>query len=79
MHVKDLLYSLCFRAAVRVEETVQLLRPHYIAMSEFLLAFLQKKDVKFQQLVIVTIFNLKKGLYLSCSMIESITVVSSFV
>ncbi|XP_026195218.1 vacuolar protein 8-like [Anabas testudineus] len=42
------------------EEMVELLRPHYMSMSEYLLAFLQKKDVKFQQLVIITILNLKK-------------------
>lgn len=42
------------------EEMAQLLRPHYITMSEYLLVFLTKKDVKFQQLGIVTVFNLKK-------------------
>ncbi|XP_037603222.1 ankyrin and armadillo repeat-containing protein [Sebastes umbrosus] len=41
-------------------EVVQLLRPHYITMSEYLLVFLKKKDVKLQQLGIVTVFNLKK-------------------
>ncbi|XP_041810152.1 vacuolar protein 8-like isoform X1 [Chelmon rostratus] len=41
-------------------EVVQLLRPHYVTMLDYLLAFLQKKDVKFQQLGIVTILNLKK-------------------
>ncbi|KAL7379534.1 hypothetical protein ABVT39_000880 [Epinephelus coioides] len=41
-------------------EMAQLLRPHYITMSEYLLVFLTKKDVKFQQLGIVTVFNLKK-------------------
>ncbi|XP_044022866.1 vacuolar protein 8-like isoform X2 [Siniperca chuatsi] len=41
-------------------EMVQLLRPHYITMLEYLLVFLKNKDVKFQQLGIVTIFNLKK-------------------
>ncbi|XP_051251872.1 uncharacterized protein LOC127361353 [Dicentrarchus labrax] len=41
-------------------EMVQLLRPHYVAMLDYLLVFLQKKDVKFQQLSIVTLFNLKK-------------------
>lgn len=46
------------------EEMIQLLRPHYVAMMSYLLVFLKNKDVKFQQLGIVTIFNLKKGLYL---------------
>ncbi|XP_070698356.1 uncharacterized protein [Pempheris klunzingeri] len=41
-------------------EMIQLLRPHYITMLEYLLVFLRKKDVKLQQLGIVTIFNLKK-------------------
>ncbi|CAK6966002.1 uncharacterized protein LOC128375855 [Scomber scombrus] len=41
-------------------EIIQLLRPHYITMSEYLLVFLKNKDVKFQHLGIVTIFNLKK-------------------
>ncbi len=44
-------------------DVVQLLRPHYITMLEYLLVFLKRKDVKFQQLGMVTIFNLKKGLY----------------
>uniref|UniRef100_A0A3B4U0M3 Vacuolar protein 8 n=2 Tax=Seriola dumerili TaxID=41447 RepID=A0A3B4U0M3_SERDU len=42
------------------EEVIRLLRPHYTTMSEYLLVFLKMKDVKFQQLGIVTIFNLKK-------------------
>ncbi|XP_035466374.1 vacuolar protein 8-like isoform X2 [Scophthalmus maximus] len=42
------------------EEIFALLRPHYSTVSQYLLVFLQKKDVKFQQLGIVTIFNLKK-------------------
>ncbi|XP_008285681.1 vacuolar protein 8-like [Stegastes partitus] len=42
------------------EKTAQLLKPHYITMSKYLLVFLKKKDVKFQQLGIATIFNLKK-------------------
>ncbi|XP_039992910.1 ankyrin and armadillo repeat-containing protein [Xiphias gladius] len=42
------------------EEIIRLLRPHYVTMSDYLLVFLKKKDVKFQQLSIVTIFNLKK-------------------
>ncbi|XP_076604841.1 uncharacterized protein LOC143331641 [Chaetodon auriga] len=41
-------------------EMVQLLRPHYLNMLDYLLVFLKNKDVKFQQLGIVTIFNLKK-------------------
>nr|XP_020463709.1 vacuolar protein 8-like [Monopterus albus] len=42
------------------EEMIHLLRPHYMTISEILLVFLQKKDVKFQQLCIVIVFNLKK-------------------
>ncbi|XP_060918965.1 uncharacterized protein LOC132993255 [Labrus mixtus] len=42
------------------DEMAQFLRPHYIDMLDYLLVFLQKKDVKFQQLAIVTTFNLKK-------------------
>ncbi|CAJ1074491.1 vacuolar protein 8-like [Xyrichtys novacula] len=42
------------------EETVQLLRPHYMDMMRYLLVFMQNKDVQFQQLAIVTTFNLKK-------------------
>ncbi|XP_047467929.1 vacuolar protein 8-like [Mugil cephalus] len=42
------------------EDLIQLLRPHYISMSKYLLAFLKMKDVKFQQLAIVTVFNLTK-------------------
>ncbi|XP_042357420.1 ankyrin and armadillo repeat-containing protein [Plectropomus leopardus] len=41
-------------------EMAKLLRPHYVTMLEYLLVFLTKKDAKFQQLGIVTIFNLKK-------------------
>uniref|UniRef100_UPI0037E70E0D uncharacterized protein n=1 Tax=Semicossyphus pulcher TaxID=241346 RepID=UPI0037E70E0D len=41
-------------------EIFQLLRPHYITMMDYLLVFLRMKDVKFQQLAIVTTFNLKK-------------------
>lgn len=62
VHIKDKLNSLCFHATIHVEEMVELLRPHYMSLSEYLLAFLQKKDVKFQQLVIITILNLKKGI-----------------
>ncbi|KAK2826548.1 hypothetical protein Q5P01_020762 [Channa striata] len=53
------------------EGMVQLLRPHYITMSDYLLVFLQKKDVKFQQLVITTIFNLKKDGDFSCLLVNS--------
>lgn len=53
---------MCFHC-INTGEVVQLLRPHYVTMLDYLLAFLQKKDVKFQQLGIVTILNLKKGLY----------------
>lgn len=45
------------------EEMIRLLKPHYISISKYLLGFLKKKDVKFQQLGVVTIFNLKKGLH----------------
>ncbi|XP_033981697.1 vacuolar protein 8-like, partial [Trematomus bernacchii] len=40
-------------------ETVQLLKPHYVTMLEYLSVFLKNKDLKFQQLGIVTISNLK--------------------
>ncbi|KAK2892063.1 uncharacterized protein [Channa argus] len=53
------------------EGMLQLLRPHYIAMSEYLLVFLQKKDVGFQQLVITTIFSLKKDRDFSCLLVNS--------
>ncbi|XP_068437192.1 uncharacterized protein [Clinocottus analis] len=42
------------------EEMVQVLRPHYVSVLQYLLLFLKKKDVKLQQLGIVTVFNLKK-------------------
>ncbi|KAA8581922.1 hypothetical protein FQN60_008662 [Etheostoma spectabile] len=42
------------------EEMVHLLRPHYTTIVEYLLVFLHDTDVKFQQLGIATIFNLKK-------------------
>lgn len=45
------------------EEMIRLLKPHYTSISKYLLGFLKKKDVKFQQLGVVTIFNLKKGLH----------------
>lgn len=48
---------------IHTAEMAQLLRPHYINMLDYLLVFLKKTDVKFQQLGIVTIFNLKEGLY----------------
>lgn len=54
----------CFSAPVPLEEVIELLRPHHTTMLEYLLVFLKKRDVKFQQLCIVTISNLKKGLYL---------------
>lgn len=54
----------CFHSTVLLEEIFALLRPHYSTVSQYLLVFLQKKDVKFQQLGIVTIFNLKKGLFI---------------
>uniref|UniRef100_A0A3Q0SDH1 Vacuolar protein 8 n=1 Tax=Amphilophus citrinellus TaxID=61819 RepID=A0A3Q0SDH1_AMPCI len=47
------------------EEVIRLLKPHYTAMSKYLLRFL-KQDVKFQQLGIATILNLQKGLHLLC-------------
>ncbi|XP_034076512.1 vacuolar protein 8-like [Gymnodraco acuticeps] len=40
-------------------ETLQLLKPHYVAMLEYLSVLLQNKDLKFQQLGLVTISNLK--------------------
>lgn len=57
---------------IHLGEVVQLLRPHYTNMLEYLLVFLKKKDVKFQQLGMVTIFNLKKGLYLLYTYIFSL-------
>ncbi|XP_029349023.1 vacuolar protein 8-like [Echeneis naucrates] len=42
------------------DKVIRLLRPHYTTMLDYLLVFLKMKDVKFQQLSIVTIFNLKK-------------------
>lgn len=42
------------------DDKLQLLRPHYSTMLDYLLVYLRQKDVKFQQLGIVTIFNLKK-------------------
>ncbi|XP_072221776.1 uncharacterized protein [Leuresthes tenuis] len=41
------------------EEFVQLLRPHYITMSKYLLLFLKNEDVKFQQFGIDAIVKLK--------------------
>ncbi|XP_028995216.1 uncharacterized protein LOC114848660 isoform X2 [Betta splendens] len=41
-------------------EMRHLLRPHYLNVIEYLLAFLQRRDVQFQQLVIITVFNLQK-------------------
>lgn len=43
---------------------IQLLRPHHVSMLENLSAFLKQKDVKFQQLAIATVSNLKKGLFI---------------
>ncbi|KAG8013181.1 Vacuolar protein 8 [Nibea albiflora] len=53
------------------EETTQLLRPHYVAMMNYLLVFLKNKDVKFQQLGIVTIFSLKKDGHFSSLLADS--------
>ncbi|XP_038155468.1 vacuolar protein 8-like [Cyprinodon tularosa] len=39
---------------------LQLLRPHYSAVSKYLLLFLKQKDVKFQQLGVATIAKLKQ-------------------
>lgn len=44
-------------------DIVDLLRPHYPAISAYVLAFLKKQEVRFQQLGIVTLCSLKKGLY----------------
>uniref|UniRef100_A0A3B4FK64 Vacuolar protein 8 n=1 Tax=Pundamilia nyererei TaxID=303518 RepID=A0A3B4FK64_9CICH len=49
----------CFELEM-TEEMIRLLKPHYTSISKYLLGFLKKKDVKFQQLGVVTIFNLKK-------------------
>ncbi|XP_074548725.1 uncharacterized protein LOC141806909 [Halichoeres trimaculatus] len=40
-------------------EMAQLLRPHHIDMMKYLLLFMKNKDVKYQQLAIVTTLNLK--------------------
>ncbi|XP_024862822.2 vacuolar protein 8 [Kryptolebias marmoratus] len=42
------------------EEIIQLLRPHRIALSKYLLLFLTSKDVQFQQLAMDTVLKLKK-------------------
>ncbi|XP_056282561.1 uncharacterized protein LOC130201529 [Pseudoliparis swirei] len=42
------------------EDTVRLLRPHYVTVLDFLLAFLKSKDVEWQQLAVVTVSNLEK-------------------
>ncbi|XP_046907728.1 vacuolar protein 8-like isoform X2 [Hypomesus transpacificus] len=41
-------------------DIVDLLRPHYPAISAYVLAFLKKQEVRFQQLGIVTLCSLKK-------------------
>ncbi|KAM4625069.1 uncharacterized protein ACJ7VT_003550 isoform 1-T1 [Polymixia lowei] len=41
-------------------EVIQLLRPHYPAVSEYLLIFLKNQEVKFQQLGITTLCHLMK-------------------
>ena len=61
-HAYEISWSL-FYVHFHPDEMVQLLRPHYVTMLDYLLVFLRKKDVKFQHLSIVTVFNLKKGLY----------------
>ncbi|KAM9709011.1 uncharacterized protein ACNS7B_001115 isoform 2-T2 [Menidia menidia] len=42
------------------ETSIQLLRPHYLTMSKYLLFFLKHEDVKFQQLGLVTVQKLKR-------------------
>ncbi|KAM8737893.1 uncharacterized protein AB9X84_022793 isoform 3-T3 [Acanthopagrus schlegelii] len=42
------------------DDKLHLLRPHYSTMLDYLLVYLRQKDVKFQHLGIVTVFNLKK-------------------
>ncbi|KAM4542073.1 uncharacterized protein PAE49_018842 isoform 2-T2 [Odontesthes bonariensis] len=42
------------------EEIVQLLRPHYITMSKYLLLFLKNEGIEFQQLGIDTMVKLKR-------------------
>ncbi|XP_034419539.1 vacuolar protein 8-like [Cyclopterus lumpus] len=42
------------------QETVRMLRPHYVTVMEFLSVFLKNKDVKLQHLAIVTVSNLEK-------------------
>lgn len=45
------------------EGFLQLLRPHYSAVSKYLFLFLKRKDVQFQQLGIAAIAKLKNGLF----------------
>ncbi|KAG7509862.1 vacuolar protein 8-like [Solea senegalensis] len=53
------------------DEIAGMLRPHYVTMSQYLLLFLKKEDVKFQQLGIVTIFTLKTDGDFSSLLVDS--------
>lgn len=78
----DYILTFIFIGLLHLGEIIQLLRPHYTAVSEYLLLFLKKQDVNFQQLGIVTILNLKKGLYLLCNFClppENITLVPLYI
>uniref|UniRef100_A0A672ZSL6 Vacuolar protein 8 n=1 Tax=Sphaeramia orbicularis TaxID=375764 RepID=A0A672ZSL6_9TELE len=50
----------CASVINQLEMTGKILRAHYSNIFEYLLVFLKKEDVQFQQLGIATIFNLKK-------------------
>eukprot|EP00063_Salmo_salar_P092055 XP_014066890.1 PREDICTED: vacuolar protein 8-like isoform X2 [Salmo salar] len=54
------------------EHVIQLLTPHYAAISEYLLMYLKNQEVRFQQLSIVTLCNLKKDREFSVLMIGSV-------
>ncbi|XP_046871553.1 uncharacterized protein LOC124466520 isoform X2 [Hypomesus transpacificus] len=52
--------TLCLHHLTSRGDIVDLLRPHYPAISAYVLAFLKKQEVRFQQLGIVTLCSLKK-------------------
>ncbi|XP_035607722.1 uncharacterized protein LOC118368075 [Oncorhynchus keta] len=54
------------------EHVIQLLTPQYAAISEYLLMYLKNQEVRFQQLSIVTLCNLKKDREFSVLMSDSV-------
>ncbi|XP_014824448.1 PREDICTED: vacuolar protein 8-like [Poecilia mexicana] len=52
------------------EGFLQLLRPHYTAVAKYLLLFLQRKDVKFQQLGIAAVDKLKNDGHFSTAVTD---------